>query len=163
MIDVIQLKEYIIKPVLEHLEPSIPYSESAVQLLLGTCAMESDMGAFLKQIHGPALSIYQIEPFTHDDIFKNFLDFRPLLKGKVESFSIGRKKHSQLIGNLYYATAIARVKYYRSPRKIPAKDNIGEMAKMWRYDYNSIKGAYDTEIACKLFISKYNQYVAQYL
>ena len=80
MIDPIHLKEYIIIPVLSKLDM---YSESAANLLLGTAAIESDMGQFLRQINGPALGIYQMEPSTHLDIWQNYLQFREEMLKKV--------------------------------------------------------------------------------
>ena len=79
-INVKDLKFKIIIPTLQFIGL---YSESAVNLLLGTAAQESHMGTYLTQIKGPALSIYQIEPKTHADIWKNYLSYRLDLKGKV--------------------------------------------------------------------------------
>jgi len=158
-----QLRTYIIKPVLEELDPCIPYSESAVRLLLGTAAVESDCGKYLKQIQGPASSIYQIEPATHNDTYKNFLNYRPLLKERVLTLKIPNATIDSIIGNLYYSTAIARIKYYRSPRKLPDVDDLEGMAEMWRYDYNSIDGAHDNEAAIRKFMQKYNHYILPYV
>ena len=49
------------------------YSVEAVYLLLGTCAVESNFGTYLKQKNGPALGVFQIEPSTLIDIWENYL------------------------------------------------------------------------------------------
>src|SRR5258708_26545125 len=33
---------------------------------------------------GPAVGLFQMEPTTHDDCWTNFLNFRPVLAGKVK-------------------------------------------------------------------------------
>ena len=41
------------------------YSPEVVELLMGTCAQESTMGKYRKQLgNGPALGIFQMEPFV---------------------------------------------------------------------------------------------------
>ena len=65
-----QLKNLIIIPVLEKANL---YSKSAVNLLLGTAAVESQLGHYIEQVpSGIAKGIYQCEMSTHYDIFKNF-------------------------------------------------------------------------------------------
>jgi len=83
-IDALQLRHEIIRPVLKHLDPVIPYSMAAENLLMGTCAQESRMGQFLVQLdNGPAKGVFQMEPDTHDDIYKNFLHYRGELRELV--------------------------------------------------------------------------------
>jgi hypothetical protein len=61
----------IIEPVLHHLT-EIPYDRAAAQLLLGTALKESLQLKYRRQIQGPALGYYQMEPATHDDIWNNY-------------------------------------------------------------------------------------------
>ena len=65
-----QLRELIITPALSKLQL---YSKDAEELLIFTCAVESDGGTYLKQIKGPALGIYQMEPRTYNDIWQNYM------------------------------------------------------------------------------------------
>ena len=69
MIDNKQLRECIIKPTLDSLQM---YSQAAEELLVFTCACESLGGTYLKQVKGPALGIYQMEPATYQDIWENY-------------------------------------------------------------------------------------------
>jgi hypothetical protein len=59
-----QLRELVIRPVLEYLHPDIPYSHEAEDLLMMIAAHESHLGEYVKQVQGPALGIYQMEPDT---------------------------------------------------------------------------------------------------
>lgn len=61
MINTNQLREYVIIPALSKLNA---YSKDAEELLIFTCAVETNGGEYLKQIQGPALGIYQCEPTT---------------------------------------------------------------------------------------------------
>jgi hypothetical protein len=160
MIDSKQLKEYVIIPVLEKLDM---FSESAVQLLLGTAAVESDMGHYLHQIKGPALGIYQMEPKTHNDIWDNYLKYRPELRQLMHDKITEKHIPNQLIGNLFYATAMARLHYKRAPAYLPEANNIDGLAKYWRNFYNTPKGAHSDKKAIAKFINKYEQYVRPYV
>ncbi|WP_422444221.1 hypothetical protein [Endozoicomonas sp. ALB091] len=133
-----ELKQWVIKPTLLHLGM---HSESAVNLLLGTVAHESKMGAFLKQVGGPALGIYQIEPATLEDVYKNYLSYRPSLLKDIEALRAeGMTRDQSLINNLAYATAIARLVYRRVPEPLPAHDDIAGLAAYWKKHYNTYLG-----------------------
>ena len=71
--DAQQLHDYIIKPTLEYMDSlGGNYNTKESRFLkLGTGAIESNCGEFIKQINGPALGIWQMEPKTHDDIWLN--------------------------------------------------------------------------------------------
>ena len=44
------------------------HSDAAVNLLMGTCAQESHLGTYIRQISGSALGIMQVEPATYQDV-----------------------------------------------------------------------------------------------
>jgi len=128
----------VIVPTLKYLELDTP---AARRLLLGTAAQESHMGRWLKQIKGPALGIYQMEPATHDDIWNHYLKHRPRLATKVEKLLCpGFNRHEQLKWNLAYATAMARVHYFRVPYALPGHHDIAGLATYWKNFYNSALG-----------------------
>lgn len=150
------LRLYVIRPLLKKIGL---WSESAENLLLGTAAQESSLGMYLHQINGPALGIYQIEPATHLDIWLNFLDFRPALKIVMQNlvskkFSL-QNPSSELIGNLYYSTAIARIIYFRAPFKLPRASDIAGLAEYWKIHYNTSLGRGTVEE----FIKNYNRQI----
>ncbi|BCE02925.1 hypothetical protein [Marinicellulosiphila megalodicopiae] len=139
-----QLKDEVIIPTLDFLDLN---SESAVNLLIGTVCAESAGGKDLKQLGGgPALGIYQMEPATHDDIFKNYLAYKPELMSKVLCLSIVMGEgftegHRQLVFNLVYATAMARIHYLRVKESLPRSTNVIALAEYWKKYYNTHKGA----------------------
>lgn len=149
-IDAKQLKLFVIVPTLCSIGL---YSEAAVNLLLGTCAQESKMGTYIKQITGPALGIYQTEPNTHDDIWDNYLKYKPDLSGKI--LAIDARGTNSLIVNLSYATAIARVQYLRAPAPLPDASDLNGLAQYYKKYYNTPLGAATTQ----QFIDNYQRYV----
>ena len=162
MINAIQLRMNIIRPVLEHLDPVIPYSINAENLLMGTCAQESRLGSYVVQVNGPAQGIFQMEPATENDIFENYLAFRSgmitLVHGLMKEMDINIEADTlpDLVGNMFYAAAMARVHYYRMPGALPDADNVAQMANYWKLYYNTPEGK-GTEAE---FIHNYNRYVA---
>jgi hypothetical protein len=144
MIEPKQLLEYVIRPVLKDLNL---WTEAAERLVLGTACQESQCGRYLKQLGtGPALGIYQMEPATHDDLWANYLrQNRWLLHDTVWDAAraqYGDKQvidSKELIGNLFYATAMCRVHYLRIPSKIP--DYLAGQAQYWKTHYNTELGA----------------------
>jgi hypothetical protein len=125
-----QLRELIIRPTLKDMGM---WSESAENLLMGTAAQESHLGSYIKQVgKGPALGIYQCEPFTHDDVAK-------WAKGKA-TFEELSFDHNRLIYDLRYATFICRLHYYRVPKALPDANDLDGLSNYWKVFYNSVKG-----------------------
>ena len=138
-----QLRELVIRPTLQYLDPHIPYSETAVELLMMTAAHESNLGEYLAQVKGPALGIYQMEPDTEGDIVRNFLTYRDNLLDSMEAFFTGME--DELVWNLKYATAMARVQYFRDPVALPEgplseESTIRDLAHYAKRVYNTEAG-----------------------
>ena len=158
-----QLRLQAVRPALQALEPIIPYSQIAENLVLGTAAHESggfkwrrQQGAHGHQT-GPALGLWQIEPATLTDIYDNFLRYRPRLERAVESCLPHGEAHIdrlvQLETNDRYGAALCRLKYVRSPLKLPADPNdVFEMGRLWATVYN-------TRFPPQRFIDDYRRYV----
>lgn len=124
-----QLRNLVVRPVLRYLDPEIPYSETAVELLMMTAAHESNLGEYIAQVGGPALGIYQMEPSSHLDAYQNYLESgtRVSMLEKVKSlcseYNLAEMLFplsEELSWNLAYATAMARVHYYRDPQALPS-------------------------------------------
>ena len=126
MIDYTQFRELVVVPTLECLNNRIGYSEEAVDLLMMTAAHESKGGTYLKQVGGPALGMYQMEPETEEDIWENYLDYRPSLSAYVFNMRGKRLVAPPLATNFVYATAMARVHYFRVPQPLPKKNLLAE-------------------------------------
>lgn len=139
MINISQFRELIIIPALSRLHM---YSKDAEELLVFTCAAESDGGTYLHQIKGPASGIYQCEPNTHHDIWQNYIIYRSNITAILAlNFDVPRiPTISRLIYDLHYATAICRLHYARVKAKIPSKDNIDDIWEYYKKHYNTESG-----------------------
>ena len=123
----------------ETLKEANLFSREAVELLMLTAAVESQMGTYLKQRGGgPAKGIFQMEPATHDDIWNNFIQFRP----KIAEYLTGDYEVAyapdEMVWNLKYAIIMARIHYLRVSSPIPR--DIDDMAAYWKKYYNTYKG-----------------------
>ena len=137
MLDREQFRQLIINPVLLNLNL---YSEAAAQLLIRTAVQESRL-TYIRQLGGgPALGVYQMEPATHDDIWENYLEYRTELADLVEKWARVATPH-EMIGNLYYATAMCRVHYLRAPQALPDAEDLHGQARYWKTWYNTPLGA----------------------
>jgi len=154
-IHTLQLRDLIVRPVLEEMKL---WSQAAENLVLGTAAKESLMGRYLKQYPtGPALSIYQMEPATHDDILKNFLKYRPHYLAMLTKYSM-KIESGVLVYNLAYATAMCRLHYLREKTPLPAADDIPGLADYWKRFYNTPEGKGTVEE----FIKTYRRFVLRF-
>lgn len=159
MIDFRQFREHVVIPALKWLEEEIPYSESAVDLLMLTAAHESKGGTFLRQVgmegNEGAFGLYQMELATHADIYRNFLRHREYLRILIQDISTNAHTYgAELINNLAYATAMARVHYFRVPEALPVlpplskcidlqhQENLylWELAEYAKKHYNTVAG-----------------------
>lgn len=143
-----QFKVLIIRATLQQIGL---ISDSAVNLLLGTALVESDL-YFLQQISGPALGLWQMEPATHDDCWQTFLNQKPDLAQEIRIIA-GRNNPDSalLISNLSYACAMARVKYLRAPVPLPPANNAAALSAYHKQFYNTPLGAADPTINVKAF------------
>lgn len=140
MIDANHLLFEIIRPVLRDLGLGGVYAEA---LVLGTACQESHCGLWLVQLgQGPARGIYQMEPRTHDDLWDRYLIDRPDLAKKVSRWRIQYGNGTgaeELVGNLYYATAMCRIFYLRVAEPIP--ETLPGQARYYKTYYNTPAGA----------------------
>lgn len=145
------LRVYIIKPVLQYLDM---YSKSAENLLLGTCAQESHMGKYLRQVNGPALGIFQMEPTTHDDILINYVNYHPEIKDTLGSMTFNYCA-KEMVYNLKYATAMCRLHYRRVTEKLPDPFDVVGLGRYWKRYYNTFEGKGTVEE----FVENYRRFV----
>lgn len=140
MLNVLQFREYVVRPTLIHLAL---FSPAAENLLVGTALKESAL-FHLDQLTpgpGPAFGIYQMERATHDDIWDRYLSSFPPLAAKVASTAAPwPERVYQLHTNLAYATAMARIHYYRVRESLPAADDVLALGRYWKLHYNTPRG-----------------------
>jgi hypothetical protein len=129
-------------------------SEAAEMLLMGTAAQESNLRA-TRQVGGPALGYFQMEPDTYNDCWTNFLNFRPALAAKVLAVrtAAGAASAADLETDHKYAAAMARVRYMRVAAPIPTDPK--QIAAYWKLYYNTPLGAGTVED----FIANWNRYL----
>jgi hypothetical protein len=149
-LDVEQLRLNVVRPVLTRLDLHTPAAEN---LVLGTALHESHL-RYLRQIKGPAMGIYQMEPATHFDLHHNFLRHNTTLKIRVNNFagffSGDLPDPSELIGNLFYATAMCRVHYRRVKDPLPTNEPYA-LAAYWKQWFNTRLGKGTVEQALPHF------------
>lgn len=145
------LRDCVIRPTLKHLGL---YSPAAENLVLGTALVESK-AEYLRQIKGPALGLWQIEPATWQDLHENFLRFRTDLRARLDELSTTAKMTEgplEMVGNLYYGCAVCRLIYRRAPEPLPDADDAEGMASYWKRFYNSSLGSGTVQRALAHFI-----------
>lgn len=134
------------------------YSKSAVELLMLTCAVESDFGTYIEQITGPALGVFQMEPRTHDDIWTHYLYYKS--KDSLPRYFFQRELSrdrggaKQLKHDMAYAILMARIHYLRIAAPLPPADDVVELAVYWKRYYNTKHGKGTVPKA----IEKYKEY-----
>lgn len=148
MIDNKQLRELIIKPTLDGLQM---YSTEAEELLVFTCACESLGGTYLKQVKGPALGIYQMEPATYTDIWQNYIKNHG---GVVNLLTLNFACHNmplpeRMIYDLKFATAMARLHYRRRKEPLPKATDIEGIWEYYKKYYNTELGKAEKETSIK--------------
>ncbi len=138
MLDPDHFLAYVVRPSLDSIGL---WSPAAGRLLLGTAITESGLTWLAQKGGGPARGVYQIDPATHDDIWANYLAYRDQLANRVSRLAGQRPRHEQLAWNLGYATAIARLVYYRRPEPLPPADDLAGLARYWKAHFNTALGA----------------------
>ncbi len=151
-------KDQLSDLITETLEEIGMNSTAAVNLLMGTAAQESHLGTYIRQVKGPALGIFQMEPATHDDIWKNYVCYKGVqYTGELlEKASADRINPNALVYNLKYAIIMSRLHYRRIKEALPKHNDVDGLAKYWKEHYNTYKGAGTVEE----FIKNYARFVA---
>ena len=132
-----QFRTHIIRPTLKHLGV---YHGATEDLLFCTVSHESLGGRLLKQVSGSALGAYQIEPRTHNDLWDNYLKYKPRLSAKVKLLCV-KCDAEETIYNMRYATAIAYLVYERAKSPIPKTSNLYVLGAFYKRYYNTYLGS----------------------
>lgn len=135
-----QFRVRVVEPVLGYL--GLPGGEAAIRLLLGTAAQETQLKRLAQYPAGPALGPYQIEPATHTDLWERFPAPDRGLRAKVLALLAPYPDRAQqLASNAGYATAIARVLYFRAAEPLPGSSDLPGLARYYKRFWNTGKGA----------------------
>jgi hypothetical protein len=137
MINVHQLRQWIIQPALKPIEL---WSQSAENLLVGTAIQESGLH-WLRQNQGPALGFWEIEPKTYSwlaDKIKDHEKYKSILASC--NFSSLPNDPEVLIWHLRYAVIVARFRYLVVSEPLPEADDIEKIASYYVKYYNTYLG-----------------------
>ena len=110
-------------------------------LLMLTAQIESDLGYHYKQVRGPAVGVFQMEPSTEQSIWNDYLRYQPKLSSKIKDLRSKSKIDGtrDLEWNVAYATGMAYTLY--KWRKVdPSKMNTEDMLKIYKSKYNTSAG-----------------------
>lgn len=105
---------------------------AAINLLLGTAAQESHFGTYLKQIKGPAMGAFQMEPATFEWLKGRYAKTFPMFKDC---------EAEDMEWDLMLAIVFARLRYRVVPEALPAADDLPALASYWKKYYNTEAGA----------------------
>jgi hypothetical protein len=118
------------------------YTTDVEELLVATAAQESHLGVWRQQINGPALGIFQMEPATWEDLFRNYIMYHADLNEWVRSYIklpvLGAR---ELITNDSLAIAMARLLYLRAPEPIPSGTSLWALWALYKKRWNTPEGA----------------------
>lgn len=148
----------LIRHTLEGVEGAKLWSEKAEDLLMGTCAQESALGRYRRQIGGgPALGIFQMEPETFNDIKHNYLVYKKTLcKGVLKAMDVTSLTHlvpEMLECDDELAIIFCRLHYLRVTEPIP--ETLEGQALYYKKYYNTYLG--------KATVSDYLQNYVRYV
>ena len=136
-----QLLDHIITPTLKYMGGNY-CSDNARMLLLVTAAIESKCGHYIKQVGGPALGIWQMEPDTEIDIIANCdaLKDSHFLKS-INRLTLGITYENDLTICPMYACAMARLKYAMDSEPLPDHKSMLAMYTYYKRIFNTAGGA----------------------
>lgn len=133
------------------------YDSNAEELLMATCANESNLGRYRTQAKGgPGKGIFQIEISDFSDIWTNYLAYHKTLASGVMTFNDNQVgTANDLVNNDRYSIALCRVHYLRCPGNLPSAVDLDGIWQYYKKYYNTEDGAAIESI----FKYKYETYV----
>ena len=145
-----EIKHQIIAPTLKRIGL---YSDTALNLVTGTGLVESGFRVTVQSGGGPALGWFQMEPRTYDDIWLNFLRYRPNLANRILAASdlTGLPEAEQLIVNRVYSACMCRVHYLRTPAPLPSATDAAALSSYHKRYYNTVLGKANAAANTPLF------------
>lgn len=150
------LKQHSIRMAVKQtlIEADLSYDDNVVNLLLGTMAVESDFGRYVKQIGGgPALGVFQCEPATRRDIDEHYLKYKPELRQQLKDYIEVDDIEFMLSFDIQVVYAYLHYERYGAFDEINC--DIMSYALVWKRYYNTRLG----KGTIQGFIGKYWEYV----
>jgi hypothetical protein len=137
-----QLRELIVEPACRALNY---YSPAAVNLLMGTAAQESHIGAWIAQksigVNG-GLGLWQMESSTYHDVWLRGVEPHIRIKSTIRLYLGYESKPIaiRLVSDLMLACMMSRIHYQLVPEKLPDADDLEGLARYWKKYYNTSLG-----------------------
>ena len=166
--DAQQLHYYIIKPTLQYRSGNY-YSKESAFLLLCTAAIESNCGEFIKQINGPALGVWQMEPATQMDIYSECDALKTVGTENSETFNFitdlklkgSMTNKSAMILSPMYSCSMSRLEYSMDPILLPILpvDSSVDLKSVYEY----YKRVYNTELGASTYDKWYTAIAANHV
>lgn len=125
------------------------YSLAAEQLVMATGMAESlflstrQIASYKpKLVYGPARGYFQMEPFTHNDLWAGYIGAtrRAHLLDGLRKISDSPGDPEELVRNQIYAAAMCRIFYLRIRAPLPRAGDWPGMAAYWKRYYNTHLG-----------------------
>ena len=159
-----RLRLETVRPALRSLEPLVPWTQAAENLVLATAAHESGGFRYRRQTGGgPARGLFQMEQVTFRDLYDRYLAGHPRLKMLIDTLwtpdgspGSGADPWPQVETNDQFAAAMCRIRYWASPAKINFDPrDVFEMSRCWSQFYNTRR---DPRLEAE-FVANYRRYV----
>ncbi|MBQ1759457.1 MAG: hypothetical protein IIZ94_07230 [Prevotella sp.] len=160
MMNLQQVMDYWVRPACSYL-PEDYYGENLNtparwQFVTGIGNCESGYKDIVQDGCGIAKSFWQIQPATYNDLFVNFLSYRPELLNAVNTMlrrspNDGTPPPDELLlYNMRFAALICALIVYRSPLALPQLGDTNAQVDFWLQSYNTREGAgtYDRAYPC---------------
>jgi hypothetical protein len=142
-----QVKTLVIIPMLTVLGNALHAIDvpAAIPLLVGTGLVESQYDFLTQFPTGPAAGFWQMEwgltSATYEDSWVNFLNFpaNSALSSAILSLAGANSQPpgSLMFTNMLFASAMARIKYWRSPLPLPSATDAAGLAQYHVSVYNA--------------------------
>jgi hypothetical protein len=135
-----QLAQQVVIPTLRLLDQKagVPYSSTALHLVMGTLAQESLLGTYLVQEDGPALGIGQVEPSTLNDLVGRL---SPAEQAALAQLAAPTSPEHNVVTNLAYAVAVTRLLYWKVREPLPQPPTVTALFGYYKAHYNTAAGA----------------------
>lgn len=137
------IRVFVVQPALSRLGLNAKNRE---QLVLGTGNTESQYNALDQTTPGPgpAYGFWQMEKATHDDLWRNWINYQPSALRDALLEIAGCKVSPPIITvlhwNLMYGAAMCALHYRRVRAPLPEVDDVEGMAAYWKQHYNTPAG-----------------------
>jgi hypothetical protein len=133
----LDVAEHVVIPALKMIGYCDPAS---IELVLGTGLHESGGWKYNKQVRGPAVGMWQIEPRTAMDIIHDVITHRHHVYEVLCDIAGGDFNTNLLINNDVLCAAMCRLFYLRVPAALPKEGDVISQAKYWKQHYNTKYG-----------------------